>query len=66
VKKSQLIAALALLSSPALAATPPEGVEFQPRRGFFTETDIGVFFTLAGRMSIRTRRRTCSSGSGTT
>lgn len=48
MKKSQLIAALALLSSPALAATPPEGVEFQPRRGFFTETDIGVFFTLGG------------------
>ncbi len=48
MKKSQWIAALALLSSPVLAATPPEGVPFQPRRGFFTETDIGVFFTVGG------------------
>jgi hypothetical protein len=47
VKKSLLVAALALSSS-AWAATPPEGVEFKPRRGFFTETDIGVFFTLGG------------------
>ncbi|MDC0707202.1 adventurous gliding motility protein CglE [Stigmatella sp. ncwal1] len=38
-----------VLSSSALAATPPEGVEFKPRRGFFTETDIGVFFTLGGK-----------------
>jgi len=48
VKKSQLAAALALLSSPALAATPPEGVAFEPRRGFYTDTNIGVFFTVGG------------------
>ncbi|MBZ4409108.1 adventurous gliding motility protein CglE [Myxococcus sp. XM-1-1-1] len=48
MKKSQLVAALALLSSPALAATPPEGVEFQPRRGFYTDTNVGVFFTVGG------------------
>ncbi len=47
MKKSVLVAAL-VLSSSALAATPPEGVEFKPRRGFFTETDIGMFFTLGG------------------
>jgi hypothetical protein len=50
VRKSLLFAAL-VLSSPVLAATPPEGVEFKPRRGFFTETDIGVFFTLGGENS---------------
>ncbi|NTX67386.1 adventurous gliding motility protein CglE [Myxococcus sp. CA051A] len=48
MKKSQLVAALALLSTPALAATPPEGVDFQPRRGFYTDTNIGVFFTVGG------------------
>lgn len=47
MKKSLLVAALALSPS-AFAATPPEGVEFKPRRGFFTETDVGVFFTLGG------------------
>nr|WP_255443004.1 adventurous gliding motility protein CglE [Corallococcus sp. Z5C101001] len=47
VRKSLLLAALAL-ATPALGATPPEGVEFQPRQGFFTETDVGVFFTLGG------------------
>ncbi|XXF81011.1 adventurous gliding motility protein CglE [Myxococcaceae bacterium GXIMD 01537] len=46
--KSLLAAALVLSSTAALGATPPEGVEFKPRRGFFTETDIGVFFTLGG------------------
>lgn len=47
MRKSLLIAAL-MLSTSALAGTPPEGVEFKPRRGFFTETDIGMFFTLGG------------------
>ncbi|MBJ6762898.1 adventurous gliding motility protein CglE [Myxococcaceae bacterium JPH2] len=50
MKKSLLLAALAL-SVPALAETPPEGVEFKPRRGFFTETDVGVFFTVGGENS---------------
>jgi hypothetical protein len=47
VRKSLLVATL-VLSSSVLAATPPEGVEYKPRRGFFTETDVGVFFTLGG------------------
>jgi hypothetical protein len=41
--------ALALaLPAAALAETPSEGVALKVRRGFFTETDIGVFFTLGG------------------
>jgi hypothetical protein len=32
----------------ASAGPPPEGVALQVRRGFFTETDIGVFFTVGG------------------
>lgn len=31
-----------------LAATPSQGVEQEVRRGFFAETNIGVFFTLGG------------------
>ncbi|GMU03368.1 hypothetical protein KH5H1_74900 [Corallococcus caeni] len=50
VRKSLLLAALAL-ATPALGATPPEGVPFEPRRGFFTETDVGVFFTVGGENS---------------
>lgn len=47
--KKVVISMLALLV-PALAsaATPSEGVELEVRRGFFTETDVGVFFTLGG------------------
>ncbi len=51
MKKSLLVAALVLSSTAAYGSTPPEGVEFKPRRGFFTETDIGVFFTLGGENS---------------
>lgn len=38
----------ALLPGLAMAAAPPEGVPLQIRRGFFTETDVGVFFTVGG------------------
>lgn len=48
MKKSLLVAALVLSSTAAFAETPPEGVPYTPRQGFFTETDIGVFFTLGG------------------
>lgn len=48
MRKSLLVAAL-VLSTTALAGPPPEGVDFKPRRGFFTETDIGMFFTLGGQ-----------------
>lgn len=45
----KLVALLTLtLTSAAFAATPSEGVPLQVRRGFFTETDIGGFFTLGG------------------
>jgi hypothetical protein len=39
---------IVLLAPTVLAATPSEGVPLQVRRGFFTETDIGGFFTLGG------------------
>lgn len=46
-KLATLVAAL-LVSSSAIAATPPEGVPLQVRRGFFTETDVGGIFTVGG------------------
>ncbi|QRN93209.1 adventurous gliding motility protein CglE [Archangium violaceum] len=48
MRKPLLVAVLALLPTPVLAATPPEGVPLEVRRGFFTEADIGTFFTLGG------------------
>lgn len=45
----KLVALLTVaLASASFAATPSEGVPLQVRRGFFTETDIGGFFTLGG------------------
>jgi len=46
VRKSVSLAVM-LLASTALAV-PQEGVELKPRRGFFTETDIGAFMTVGG------------------
>lgn len=43
-----MVLLVALAPSLALAATPSEGVPLKVRRGFFTETDIGGFFTLGG------------------
>ena len=40
---------LVLLPGLAAAATPSEGVALEVRRGFFTETDVGVFFSLGGQ-----------------
>lgn len=40
---------IAVLAPAAYAATPSEGVPLQVRRGFFTETDIGGFFTVGGK-----------------
>ena len=48
MKTPLLTAVLALLPTAALSATPPEGVPLEVRRGFFTEADIGAFFTLGG------------------
>jgi len=45
----KLVALLIVILAPAaLAAAPSEGVPLQVRRGFFTETDIGGFFTVGG------------------
>lgn len=45
----RLVLVSALFScATASAGPPPEGVALQVRRGFFTETDIGVFFTVGG------------------
>ncbi len=43
-----LVTVLALLPALSFAATPAEGVPLKVRRGFFTETDIGTFFTVGG------------------
>lgn len=43
-----LAPALALAAAPPPDATPPEGVPLEVRRGFFTETDLGVFGTVGG------------------
>lgn len=42
------VALVAVLSQEAHAATPPEGVPLQVRRGFFVETNVGVFWTMGG------------------
>ena len=44
-------AVLVLASAGARAATPPEGVPLEVRRGFFTEMDIGVFWTMGGEQT---------------
>ncbi len=45
----RLLLTSALLScATSIAGPPPEGVALHVRRGFFTETDIGVFFTVGG------------------
>lgn len=45
-KLATLLVVLSSLSS--VAATPSVGVPLQVRRGFFTETDVGGFFTVGG------------------
>lgn len=47
--KLALMTAVLMLSTGAVAATPSEGVPLQVRRGFFTETDIGGYFTVGGK-----------------
>lgn len=44
-----LVAVFALAPALAEAATPTLGVPTPVRRGFFTETDLGVFFTTGGQ-----------------
>lgn len=44
-----LVAALVVAPLAAEAATPSLGVQTPIRRGFFTETDLGLFFTTGGQ-----------------
>jgi len=44
-----LVALLVLAPAMAEAATPTLGVPTPVRRGFFTETDLGIFFTTGGQ-----------------
>jgi hypothetical protein len=46
---SVVLAAAVLVPAAAQAATPMQGVPTKIRRGFFTETDFGAFFTLGGK-----------------
>jgi len=46
--KNALLVLTLLVSGAAEAAVPPHGVPLHVRRGFYTETDIGTFFTLGG------------------
>jgi hypothetical protein len=48
VRKIATLLIVLMFPTAALAATPPEGVPLKVRRGFFTETDIGVLLTLGG------------------
>src|SRR4051794_5512194 len=48
VMRNLILVSTLVVSMAASAATPPEGVALEVRRGFFTETDIGAFFTLLG------------------
>lgn len=47
VRGALLVTAL-LLGSPAVGATPPEGVPLEVRRGLFTDVEIGGLFTVGG------------------
>lgn len=62
-----LFAALAvsvLLPVAAQAATPLSGVPTQIRRGFFTTTDLGAFFTLGGEPGVSNAQVYLSLGVG--
>lgn len=47
--KRFVLLVLLLGPSAAMADVPAEGVAYTPARGFFTETDLGAFFTVGGR-----------------
>ena len=47
-KLATLVIASLLVSTSAFAATPSQGVPLAVRRGLFTETNIGGFFTVGG------------------
>ncbi|MFZ5439163.1 MAG: adventurous gliding motility protein CglE [Myxococcota bacterium] len=48
MRKLATLLVASFISSSALAATPSAGVPLEVRRGLFTETDIGGFFTVGG------------------
>lgn len=49
MKNALVLIALLAVPATALAATPSEGVALKVRRGFFTDVDVGAFFTLGGQ-----------------
>ncbi len=49
MRKLLVVLTLILVPTFAEAATPSEGIPLKVRRGFFTETDIGGFFTVGGQ-----------------
>lgn len=61
---SAVFAAAVLLPIAAEAATPLSGVPTQIRRGFFTETDLGAFFTLGGSAGVSNAQVYLSLGVG--
>ena len=62
----KLLFTLTLILVPALAeaATSSEGIPLKVRRGFFTETDIGGFFTVGGLNSYSNLQSYLQLGAG--
>jgi len=58
------LAAVVILPMAAQAATPLSGVPTQIRRGFFTETDLGAFFTMGGSAGVSNAQVYLSLGVG--
>jgi len=48
VRKALLYSLMLMVPAAASAATPSEGVALKVRRGFFTDVDVGAFFTVLG------------------
>ena len=48
MRKALLYSLMLLVPAVASAATPSEGVALKVRRGFYTEVDVGTFFTVLG------------------
>ncbi len=48
MRKALLYSLMLLVPAAASAATPSEGVALKVRRGFYTDVDVGAFFTVLG------------------
>ena len=48
MRKALLYSLMLLVPAVASAATPSEGVALKVRRGFYTDVDVGTFFTVLG------------------